>query len=137
MSTFVHVPATTITGPLEPIGQRPGTDSGDPQLGILRFETAGAVRAGVWECEPGGWPVENREDTETLLHPGRAGPHRRRRHGQHVRGLRRGRHRAAPGLVGTMGRQGDDPQGVEPALSSGAASAWYGSARLASVSRPA
>ena len=23
------------------------------------------MRAGVWECEPGGWPVEPREDTET------------------------------------------------------------------------
>jgi uncharacterized cupin superfamily protein len=65
MSTFVHVPAATITGPLEPSGQRPGADSGDPQLGILRFETDDAVRAGVWECEPGGWSVESREDTET------------------------------------------------------------------------
>ena len=65
MSTYVHVPAATVTGPLEPIGQRPGADSGNPQLGILRFETDGAVRAGVWECEPGGWPVEPREDTET------------------------------------------------------------------------
>ena len=44
MSTFVHVPSTTITGPLEPNGQRPGADSGDPQLGILRFDTADAWR---------------------------------------------------------------------------------------------
>lgn len=65
MSTSIHIPAATITGPLEPSGQRPGADSGDPQLGILRFETHGAVRAGVWECEPGGWPVQPREDTET------------------------------------------------------------------------
>jgi uncharacterized cupin superfamily protein len=65
MSTYVHVPATTITGALEPAGQRPGADSGDPQLGILRFETDGAVRAGVWESAPGGWPVEKRETTET------------------------------------------------------------------------
>ena len=65
MSTYVHVPAARVTGPLEAIGQRPGADSGDPQLGILRFETEGAVRAGVWECQPGGWPVETREDTET------------------------------------------------------------------------
>jgi uncharacterized cupin superfamily protein len=34
-------------------------------LGILRFDTDGAVRAGVWECEPGGWPVVDRQDTET------------------------------------------------------------------------
>ena len=65
MSTFIHVPAATITGPLELSGQRPGADSGDPQLGILRFETDDAVRAGIWECEPGGWPVESRETTET------------------------------------------------------------------------
>lgn len=65
MSTYVHIPATTITGELEPAGQRPGADSGDPQLGILRFDTDGAVRAGVWESAPGGWPVEKREDTET------------------------------------------------------------------------
>jgi uncharacterized cupin superfamily protein len=65
MSTFVHVPATQVTGPLESAGQRPGADVGDPQLGILRFETAGAVRAGVWECEPGTRPVESRTDTET------------------------------------------------------------------------
>ncbi|MEW2812832.1 cupin domain-containing protein [Streptomyces massasporeus] len=65
MSTFVHVPASRITGDLEAIGQRPGADSGDPQLGRLRFDTDGTVRAGVWESRPGGWPVEEREDTET------------------------------------------------------------------------
>ena len=69
MSTVVHVPATTITGPLEPNGQRAGADSGDPQLGILRFDTADAVRAGVWECQPGGWPIEPRTDTETCYIP--------------------------------------------------------------------
>jgi uncharacterized cupin superfamily protein len=73
MSTFVHVPADTVTGSLEPGGQRPGADSGDPQLGHMVFDTDGAVRAGVWECEPGGWPVANRESTEFcyILH-GRA-----------------------------------------------------------------
>ncbi len=65
MANYVHVPASTVTGNLEPIGPRPGADSGDPQLGILRFDTDETVRAGVWECRPGGWPVEEREDTET------------------------------------------------------------------------
>jgi len=65
MSTYVHVPAATITGSLEPSGQRPGADSGDPQLGILRFDTDGAVRAGVWESEPGGWLFKSTENTET------------------------------------------------------------------------
>ena len=50
MSTFVHVPARTITGPLAPNGQRPGADSGDPQLGVLRFEAAGDVIV-----QPEGW----------------------------------------------------------------------------------
>ncbi|GGV85109.1 cupin domain-containing protein [Streptomyces massasporeus] len=65
MTTFVHVPASRITGDLEPMGQRPGADSGDPQLGLLRFDTDGTVRAGVWESRPGGWPVVERADTET------------------------------------------------------------------------
>ncbi|MBB6421144.1 cupin domain-containing protein [Streptomyces sp. AK010] len=65
MPTFIHIPASRITGDLEPIGQRPGADSGDPQLGVLRFDTKETCLAGVWESQPGGWPVENREDTET------------------------------------------------------------------------
>ncbi|MFD5271799.1 cupin domain-containing protein [Streptomyces sp. NPDC058335] len=65
MARFVHIPASRITGGLEAIGRRPGADSGDPQLGLLRFDTDETVRAGVWECRPGGWPVEKREDTET------------------------------------------------------------------------
>jgi len=65
MTVFVHVLAQSITGDLEPIGPRPGADSGDPQLGRLRFATDETVRAGVWESQPGGWPVETREDTET------------------------------------------------------------------------
>lgn len=65
MSTFVHVPASTITGPLQPQGQRPGADAGDPQISLQRFETGGDVRAGIWESQPGGWPVVERPDTET------------------------------------------------------------------------
>jgi uncharacterized protein len=62
---YVHQPATTVTGPLEPKGQRPGADSGDPQISSLAFDTPDDVRVGVWECEPGAWPVVNRPDTET------------------------------------------------------------------------
>lgn len=62
---FVHQPSATITGPLQPRGQRPGADSGDPQISSVAFESPDDVRVGVWQCEPGGWPVWNRPDTET------------------------------------------------------------------------
>jgi uncharacterized cupin superfamily protein len=62
---YVHQPAATVTGPLVPKGQRPGADSGDPQISALAFDTPGDVRVGVWECEPGAWPVVDRPDTET------------------------------------------------------------------------
>ena len=64
-TSYVHERATTVTGPLEPRGQRPGADSGDPQISVRSFETPDDVRVGVWECEPGGWPVVDRPDTET------------------------------------------------------------------------
>jgi uncharacterized protein len=60
-----YQPAVTVTGALEPRGQRAGADSGDPQVASVAFETPEDVNVGVWECEPGGWPVENRAETET------------------------------------------------------------------------
>ena len=65
MPNFVHVTTPVVTGPLEPRGQRPGADSGDPQISTRPFEGPADVRAGIWEAEPGGWPVVDREDTET------------------------------------------------------------------------
>jgi uncharacterized cupin superfamily protein len=65
MSTFVHASASTIAGDLEPTGPVPNADSGDPQASVLRFDTDDSLRAGIWECQPGGWSVENREATET------------------------------------------------------------------------
>lgn len=65
MSTFVHASPSTIAGELEPTGPVPNADSGDPQASVLRFDTDGTLRAGIWECQPGGWSVENREATET------------------------------------------------------------------------
>lgn len=49
---------------LEAIGQRPGADQGDPQLRILEAEHGAAADVGFWECTPGGWPVNDRQDTE-------------------------------------------------------------------------
>jgi uncharacterized cupin superfamily protein len=65
MSTFVHATPSTISGELEPTGPVPNADSGDPQASVLRFDMDGTLRAGIWECQPGGWSVENREATET------------------------------------------------------------------------
>ena len=63
--SYVYQPAATVTGPLEPKGQRPGADSGDPQISSVAFDAAADVKVGVWECQPGGWPVVDRADTET------------------------------------------------------------------------
>ena len=62
MRPYIYVPAATIAGELEPNGHRPGYDSGDPKTSILKFDTA--IKTGVWECQPGGWEVTPREDTE-------------------------------------------------------------------------
>ena len=61
----MHQTASTVTGPLEPRGQRPGADSGDPQISWTAFDAADDVKVGVWEAEPGGWPIVNRPETET------------------------------------------------------------------------
>jgi uncharacterized protein len=51
---------------LEPVGQRPGADRGDPQvsLAVIYEGPKGLSEVGVWECTPGGWPIRNRSDTE-------------------------------------------------------------------------
>jgi uncharacterized cupin superfamily protein len=63
--SYVHQPTAIVTGPLEPRGQRPGADSGDPQISSVAFDAPTDVRVGVWECEPGGWPVVDKPETET------------------------------------------------------------------------
>ena len=65
MSSMFHQPAVAVTGPLEPRGQREGADSGDPQISWTAFDSSDDVKVGVWEAAPGGWPIVNRENTET------------------------------------------------------------------------
>jgi uncharacterized cupin superfamily protein len=65
MAKYVHIPADTVQGSLAAQGQRPGADAGDPQVFLARFDGPVDVRAGIWQCTPGGWPVEPRTDTET------------------------------------------------------------------------
>ncbi len=62
--SLVVVPSSGVTGELTPSGQRAGADSGDPQLGLRVLDTLGHGNVGVWECQPGGWPIKNRTDTE-------------------------------------------------------------------------
>lgn len=59
--TVVHqVPSADLS----PAGQRPGADSGDPQLHTLPIAPEATGNIGIWECQPGGWPVVDRADTE-------------------------------------------------------------------------
>lgn len=62
---YFYQPAAAVTGALQPRGQREGADSGDPQISWTGFDAPDDVRVGVWEAEPGGWPIVNRPDTET------------------------------------------------------------------------
>lgn len=63
--SYVHHQASVVTGPLEAKGQRAGADSGDPQISSVAFDAPADVKFGVWECQPGGWPIAERADTET------------------------------------------------------------------------
>ena len=65
MPSLIHLPRRQVLGPLTPAGQRPGADRGDPQLHTLPAATSTRAQVGIWECQPGGWPIVNRPDTET------------------------------------------------------------------------
>ena len=52
---------------LEHRGVRPGYDTGEPMTSNRVFFDAHSTRVGVWECSPGGWEIQNRPDTETML----------------------------------------------------------------------
>ncbi|WP_325167302.1 cupin domain-containing protein [Pseudomonas sp. S75] len=54
-------------------GQRAGADRGDPQIAVRTLAPDAVGNLGVWECQPGGWPVVDRPDTEfTYLLCGKA-----------------------------------------------------------------
>ena len=68
MTTIAIIRSAEVTsGPLPPAGQRPGADAGDPQLGLLRIAPNAGGNIGIWECQPGGWPINNRPDTEVAF----------------------------------------------------------------------
>jgi uncharacterized cupin superfamily protein len=65
MSTAIPSAVGATTMSLLPRGQRPGADSGDPQVSSVAIHNADGIHVGVWECAPGGWPIQNRQDCET------------------------------------------------------------------------
>lgn len=74
MSKFTIVKAAEISdAALTSAGQRAGADKGDPQIAIRTLAPEAVGNLGIWECQPGGWPVVNRPDTEfTYIISGRA-----------------------------------------------------------------
>ncbi|MBT1258364.1 DUF861 domain-containing protein [Rhodococcus erythropolis] len=64
MPSLVLVPSEEVRGDLEPKGRRAGADRGDPQVALRLLDTLGRGNVGIWECEPGGWAIPNRVDTE-------------------------------------------------------------------------
>jgi uncharacterized cupin superfamily protein len=51
---------------LKPTGLRAGYDTGNPETCAQAFEKGNLNGAGLWECQPGGFPVKNRPTTETV-----------------------------------------------------------------------
>lgn len=74
MPAFTILKAAELSAaPLESKGQRAGADRGDPQIAIQTLAPLATGNLGIWECQPGGWPVINRPDTEfTYILAGRA-----------------------------------------------------------------
>ncbi|MCP1625990.1 cupin domain-containing protein [Pseudomonas nitroreducens] len=74
MTTFTIIKSAALHSlPLVKAGQRAGADRGDPQIAIQQLAPEATGNLGVWECQPGGWPVVNRPDTEfTYILSGRA-----------------------------------------------------------------
>lgn len=65
MTTFTIIKSASIESlPLNPMGLRVGADKGNPQIAMQQLAPEAIGSLGVWECQPGGWPVVNRPDTE-------------------------------------------------------------------------
>jgi uncharacterized cupin superfamily protein len=55
-----------LSAELDDWGARAGADVGEPLMSGRIFYEGNGVEVGVWECTPGGWPIENRPDHETV-----------------------------------------------------------------------
>ncbi|MCK1517530.1 cupin domain-containing protein [Bradyrhizobium sp. 190] len=68
MTAMTLIKGVDVTsGHLPPAGQRPGADKGDPQLGLLKIAPNAKGNISIWECQPGGWPINDRPDTEVAF----------------------------------------------------------------------
>jgi hypothetical protein len=56
-----------VLGPLPDDGPRVGADVGEPRTGTRQLYSDDRLRCGIWECTPGGWEIENRVGTETMV----------------------------------------------------------------------
>lgn len=65
MPPLIHLPNAQVMGELTPAGIRAGADSGTPSLKTHAAPKLDDAEAGIWECQPGGWPVVDRPTTET------------------------------------------------------------------------
>lgn len=65
----IALSAATLGEPLAPYGPRVGADVGQPQTAgrILHTSADGTIEVGIWECTPGGWSIEDRPNTETVM----------------------------------------------------------------------
>lgn len=61
--------AAVLGQPLAPYGPGVGADVGEPQTAgrILHTSADGTIEVGIWECTPGGWSIEDRPNTETVM----------------------------------------------------------------------
>lgn len=64
MAQMTVLKKVDVEGNLPTAGLRPGADSGNPTISVRTLAPETGSNIGVWECEPGGWPVINRTDTE-------------------------------------------------------------------------
>ena len=64
MAAMTHIKKTDVEGHLPGAGIRAGADSGNPVLNVQALEHITGSNVGIWECQPGGWPVVDRTDTE-------------------------------------------------------------------------
>jgi uncharacterized cupin superfamily protein len=66
-STAVFNDLANLRTAMTDSGIRAGADSGDPKTAFAALFEADGIDAGVWRCEPGGWPIVDRPDTEVML----------------------------------------------------------------------
>ena len=108
---LVANPAAELTADLDDWGPRPEPTAATPLMSGRIFYEGDGVQVGVWECTPGGWPIENRPDHETVqILAGRA--RLTNADGSSVELVGRRRADAPQGLVRPLGHPRDGAQAL-------------------------